>query len=127
MEYASCTVYFDGQFWVALVERIRSDGTCLVGRHVFGPEPSNPELILFYQTELHDVALRRGNLETRFKAGRSDSEDGRRLKKSLAIFAATAHGQGKEARAEIRAQERAREAEEYGKKQERKKERKRGK
>ncbi len=38
------TVYFDGQFWVALVERL--DGEAVeVARHVFGAEPSNAELL----------------------------------------------------------------------------------
>ena len=33
------TVYFDGQFWIALAER-EDDGRFSVARHVFGPEPS---------------------------------------------------------------------------------------
>lgn len=37
------TVYFDGQFWVALVER-GNEGVLELARHVFGPEPSLPEI-----------------------------------------------------------------------------------
>ena len=38
------TIYFDGQFWVALVERIDGDAVEMA-RHVFGPEPGNAELL----------------------------------------------------------------------------------
>ena len=38
------TICFDGQFWVAIIERIDGD-SIYVARHVFGPEPSNAELL----------------------------------------------------------------------------------
>ena len=38
------TIYFDGQFWRALIERCE-DGKTYAGRHVFGAEPSNPEIL----------------------------------------------------------------------------------
>ncbi len=38
------TICHDGQFWIALVERL-SDDRIEVARHVFGPEPSNAELL----------------------------------------------------------------------------------
>ena len=38
------TICFDGQFWVALVEHHRGADR-VVARHVFGPEPSNAELL----------------------------------------------------------------------------------
>jgi hypothetical protein len=37
------TVYFDGQFWVALCER-QDDGRLFIARHAFGPEPSLPQI-----------------------------------------------------------------------------------
>ena len=40
------TVYFDGQFWVGVLELHASDGV-RAARHVFGPEPTNPELLQF--------------------------------------------------------------------------------
>ena len=40
---ATLTVYFDGQFWVALYEREDEAGLA-VARHTFGPEPSTPEV-----------------------------------------------------------------------------------
>lgn len=38
------TIYCDGQFWVALIERLDGE-TVVAARHVFGPEPSNAELL----------------------------------------------------------------------------------
>jgi hypothetical protein len=40
---ASLTVFYNGQFWVALVEREDESGLRLA-RHVFGPEPGAAEL-----------------------------------------------------------------------------------
>jgi hypothetical protein len=40
-------VFFDGRFWIALVER-RRDGKLFIARQVFGAEPANPELRDFY-------------------------------------------------------------------------------
>ena len=43
------TIFFDGQFWVALVERRQSDGLRLA-RHFFGPEPGAAEIIAWLET-----------------------------------------------------------------------------
>lgn len=40
------TVYFDGQFWVGLLE-ILEDGHVRAARHVFGAEPSGAEVLAF--------------------------------------------------------------------------------
>jgi len=48
MVTSSCTVFFDGRFWIALAERQDQSGAASAARHVFGPEPSNPELLHFY-------------------------------------------------------------------------------
>jgi len=40
---ARLTVCFDGQFWIGLFEREDDDGLA-VARHVFGPEPSLPQI-----------------------------------------------------------------------------------
>lgn len=48
------TILFDGQFWVAIVERLASNGRYGVGCHVFGAEPSNAEL-LAWAAQVADV------------------------------------------------------------------------
>ena len=40
------TVFFEGPFWVGVLES-EEDGVLTVARHVFGPEPSNAELVEF--------------------------------------------------------------------------------
>jgi hypothetical protein len=40
---ARLTVYFDGQFWIGFFERDDDEGLS-IARHVFGPEPSLPEI-----------------------------------------------------------------------------------
>ena len=40
------TVYFDGQFWIGLVQQ-QDEGRLRVTRHVFGAEPSNIEVLQF--------------------------------------------------------------------------------
>lgn len=50
------TIYFDGQFWCALIER-HLQNQCFVGRYVFGAEPSNPRLIEWMLNEFSDVKL----------------------------------------------------------------------
>ncbi|MCL1632505.1 YjdF family protein [Sporolactobacillus sp. CPB3-1] len=39
------TVYFDEQYWVGVVEAV-------IARHVFGPEPSNPDVLSFVLRDL---------------------------------------------------------------------------
>ncbi len=43
---STLTVYHDGQFWVGLAEHVE-DGTYGVTRIVFGPEPSDEEILQF--------------------------------------------------------------------------------
>lgn len=45
------TIYFDGQFWVALIER-EWEGRLQACRHVFGAEPGDGELAQFLESEL---------------------------------------------------------------------------
>jgi hypothetical protein len=51
------TIYFDGQFWIGLIERV-DDSRLRVARHVFGSEPSDIEVLAFVQHQLLDVAAR---------------------------------------------------------------------
>lgn len=50
------TIYFDGQFWCALIERCE-DGKTYAGRHVFGAEPSNPEILTWMVHGFANVPL----------------------------------------------------------------------
>lgn len=50
------TIYFDGQFWCALIER-HLQNQCFVGKHIFGAEPSNPQILEWMLNEFSHVRL----------------------------------------------------------------------
>ena len=54
--YTITTIYFDGQFWCALIEQNRN-GQNYAGRYVFGAEPSNPRLLHWMTYEFADIPL----------------------------------------------------------------------
>lgn len=86
MEEVVSTVYYNGQFWVVLVEKIGGDGSLKVGKYTFGPEPTNAELIHFYQNIYPYLPLYETDEKIRFKKRRSVEEQGRCTKKSLDIY-----------------------------------------
>jgi len=45
------TIYYDGQFWVGLVQRQTEQGL-FATRHVFGPEPSDGEVFEFVNRDM---------------------------------------------------------------------------
>lgn len=55
-DYTITTIYFDGQFWCALIER-NVDGKNFAGRYVFGAEPSNPRLLNWMLNEFSKISL----------------------------------------------------------------------
>jgi hypothetical protein len=48
------TVYFDGQYWVGVVEA-ENNGRMIIARHVFGPEPSSPDVLSFVSCDLDQL------------------------------------------------------------------------
>jgi hypothetical protein len=48
------TVFFEDPFWVGVLES-EEDGVLTVARHVFGAEPSNPELLHFMLYRFSDM------------------------------------------------------------------------
>ena len=55
------TIYHDGQFWVALVERFGVGGNYSCARHVFGPEPNNAELLIWASSGFSDLVFAAGS------------------------------------------------------------------
>jgi hypothetical protein len=55
-DFVITTIYFDGQFWSALIEK-KKDGMLFTGRYVFGAEPSNPCLLHWMMYEFAGVPL----------------------------------------------------------------------
>lgn len=54
------TLYYDGQFWIGLVE-FRDDDGVRAARHVFGAEPNNAELLAFATGREFDALARRAH------------------------------------------------------------------
>ena len=126
MEQVVTTIFFNGQFWVALIERIGEDGALEVGKHTFGPEPGQPELIHFYQNLYPFIPLYRTDSRVRIKERRKPSEQERCTGKSLQIYKEQ-HKAALEHRKSERKQRRQREEEEkYRLKCEKRKKKRRG-
>jgi len=58
VDSTSFTVFLEGPFWVGILE-IRDDDGVRVARHVFGEEPSGPELYAFGLSREYDRLVRR--------------------------------------------------------------------
>lgn len=124
METTATTVMFDGQFWIAIIEKTKEDGTLCVGRHVFGAEPSNPELVAFMLDSYSRVPVRESLERVRVKRAKKGREEARVTGKALRAFS-----QIQSARLLERKDARKREADERERflmRVERRKERKRG-
>lgn len=89
------TIYFDGQFWCALILR-HLQNQCFVGRYVFGAEPSNPRLIEWMLNEFSGIKLFPVNqnelpkirLKKIADKKRTDSNTKNQIPKSLKAFSA---------------------------------------
>jgi Protein of unknown function (DUF2992) len=53
----SFTVYYDGQFWVGVLEVESAEGV-RAARHMFGSEPTNAELLVFAAGPAFDALSR---------------------------------------------------------------------
>ena len=127
MEQVVSTIYFNGQFWVALIERIGVDGTLEVGKYTFGPEPGFPELIHYYQNIYPFIPLYRTEERFRIKDRRKPEEQERCTGKALRIYQEQ-HKAAMEERKKVKKQRRLLEDEEkYRLKCEKRKKKKRGK
>ena len=117
------TVYFDGQFWCALIEQNR-DGQNYAGRYVFGAEPTNPQLLYWMIYEFADVPLLPvdGKPKIRFKKLAKDSgKGGGGIPKSLTAFSKAQKEYAEERKAQNRKQKKIEAEEKYLAKKEQKK------
>ncbi|ULQ60438.1 YjdF family protein [Brucepastera parasyntrophica] len=86
MDNVVTTVFFDGQFWSALIEKESRDGTLFLGRYVFGPEPSNTDLLHFYLNIYATVPLLASCIKIREKKQKRIKEQARNTSKSRNAF-----------------------------------------
>lgn len=85
--YTITTIYFDGQFWCALIEQNRN-GQDYTGRYVFGAEPTNPRLLHWMIHEFAYVPLLPVDKKTkiRFKKLAKSCNEKSGIPKSLTAF-----------------------------------------
>ena len=57
MSEVKATIFFDKRFWVGSFERTDKEGY-VVARHIFGAEPSDPELYEFVLNNYHELKFR---------------------------------------------------------------------
>lgn len=126
MRYMEATVFFNGQFWIALVQRTDEDGTRALGKFVFGPEPSNTDLLDFYLTKLSDVELLPDGQEDKPIRNKPFQAGERAIKKSYIEFKALQKKRLSERKTERRFAERRDEEERYLEKREKRKKKRRG-
>ena len=121
------TIYFDGQFWCALIEQCRN-GKNFAGRYVFGAEPTNPQLLNWMVNTFDKVPLLpvEGRTKIRFKklAKVESKSSGSGIPKSFIAFSQAQKEYAKEKKIFYRRQKKLEEREKYLLKQSRKKEKK---
>ena len=118
------TIYFDGQFWCALIEQCRK-GKNFAGRYVFGAEPTNPQLLDWMISGFDKVPLLpvEGQTKIRFKKlAKAESKSGvAGIPKSLIAFSKAQKEYAKERKILGRKQKKIEEREKYLLKQSKKK------
>lgn len=125
--YTVTTIYFDGQFWCALIEQCR-DGKNYAGRYVFGAEPSNPQVLNWMMHDFACVPLLpvEGRTKIRFKKllkAETAAKNGGGIPKSLTAFSAAQKEYAQERKKQNREQKKLEEKQKYLLKQNKKKER----
>ena len=117
------TIYFDGQFWCALIEQNR-EGQNYAGRYVFGAEPSNPQLLHWMIHEFASIPLLPVDGKPKIRFRKLAKESGKRagnIPKSFKAFSKAQKEYAEERKALNRKQKKIEAKEKYLVKKERKK------
>jgi hypothetical protein len=87
-DFVVTTIYFDGRFWSALIEK-NEIGRFYAGRYIFGAEPSNPRLLDWIINEFAAVPLLPIDQPVKIKVKKlSEKKYSGSLCKSLDVFKA---------------------------------------
>jgi hypothetical protein len=76
------TIFFDGQFWIGLATRIGTHGN-EVARHVFGPEPTDAELIQWFRNDYCRLEFVPTSLEVNTRVGGNPKRRLREARRAL--------------------------------------------
>jgi Protein of unknown function (DUF2992) len=86
MEESVGTVLFNGQFWIFLLERINANKELYVGKYIFGSEPTNNDLLVFYLTTLPYLKVYKSSITVRTKVKKCIKEQERITSKAKNIY-----------------------------------------
>jgi len=86
MNEAVTTVFYDGQFWIALIEKTDELGILSVGKYTFGAEPSNTDLLAFMNDIYSLVPVFRSEAHVRVKVRKSPEEQARSTRKAKDMY-----------------------------------------
>ncbi len=126
MSQVVSTILYNGQFWIALVEKYEDDGSLYIGKHTFGPEPNNSDILDFYRDRYERLKFYPVDIPVRIKKQYSRKELERNRGKSFAGFKAEQKKYLMEKKRDRKILEKESQEEKYRKKAVRKKEKKRG-
>lgn len=113
--YTITTIYFDGQFWCALIEQNR-DGQNYAGRYVFGAEPSNPRLLHWMIHEFAYVPLLPVTEKSKIRFKKLSKNNGKNengIPKSLVAFSKAQKEYAEERKSQNRKQKKIEKQEQY--------------
>lgn len=124
MEEVITTVYYDGRFWKALVEKFDDNDKRFLAEYTFGPEPSAGDLFEFYLNRYDRLVFVESADFVRPRKMKKDNTE--RVNKSHTAFKAAQQAGLEERKKDKRLKNELLEKEKYLKKKLKKKDRKRG-
>ena len=80
------TVLFNGQFWIFLLEATNESNELFIGKHTFGSEPTNNDLLHFYLNTLPYLQTYKSEIQIRIKIKKCRKEQDRMTSKSKDIY-----------------------------------------
>ena len=86
MEQVITTEMFNGQYWVIIVERIKSDGKIFTAKHTLGSEATFGDLVNFYNNIYPNLVFLETNEVYRFKKNFKHKELKRMENRSFDIY-----------------------------------------
>jgi len=86
MEESVGTVFFNGQFWIFLLERISTNKELYIGKYTFGSEPTNNDLLELYLNTLPYLKVNKTSITVRAKVKKCIKEQERITSKAKGIY-----------------------------------------
>ncbi|MBN2526437.1 MAG: DUF2992 family protein [Deltaproteobacteria bacterium] len=127
MESGITTIFFDGQYWIAMAEKNMVDGTHLLAKHTFGPDPTWNDIQHYYINIYPRLAFRQTtNADVPLKKKWKHTDANKNITRSQQAYSAAQEACLQQKKKQRKQQRDLSKQEKYNQKQERKKEKRRG-